>query len=102
MTKTDSGFYITKGKGFHIKFDNGWTISVQFGPGNYCDNYNMGFSDNSYIEAGLKGSRTAECEAWGPDGEMVNLPLDYEYDTTVSNRSDVNEVLRLINWVASK
>lgn len=25
-------------KGFRIVFDNGWTISVQWGPGNYCKN----------------------------------------------------------------
>ena len=26
------------GKGFHMTFANGKTISVQFGRGNYCDN----------------------------------------------------------------
>lgn len=25
-------------KGFHITFDNGWTVSVQWGRSNYCDN----------------------------------------------------------------
>ena len=29
---------ITEGHGFHMKFANGWTISVQWGPWNYCDN----------------------------------------------------------------
>ena len=33
-------FRITSGKGFHITFPNGITISTQFGGGNYCDNYN--------------------------------------------------------------
>ncbi len=32
------GFYITGGKGFHISFPNGYTMSVQFGPGDYCEN----------------------------------------------------------------
>lgn len=31
-------FRITAAKGFQITFDNGWTVSVQFGYGNYCDN----------------------------------------------------------------
>ena len=33
-----TGYKITNGKGFHISFTNGLTISVQFGPGNYCSN----------------------------------------------------------------
>ena len=32
-------FKITRGTGFQMTFENGWTISVQFGYGNYCDNY---------------------------------------------------------------
>ena len=32
-------FKITEGKGFHITFANGYTVSVQFGPDNYCDHY---------------------------------------------------------------
>ena len=34
-------FEVTTGKGFHVTFENGWTVSVQFGPGNFCDNYHM-------------------------------------------------------------
>lgn len=30
-------FKITDGRGFHMTFANGCTISVQFGPGNYTD-----------------------------------------------------------------
>ena len=29
--------------GFHICFENGYTISVQFGPGNYCEQYDASF-----------------------------------------------------------
>ncbi len=32
-------FRITGGRGFHITFENGVSVSVQFGGGNYCDNY---------------------------------------------------------------
>ncbi len=31
-------FRITDKKGFHMTFDNGITVSVQFGEGNYCSN----------------------------------------------------------------
>ena len=33
-------FKITTAKGFHVELPNGYTISVQFGPSNYCDNKN--------------------------------------------------------------
>ena len=26
-------------KGFHLTFKNGWTVSIQLGCCNYCDNY---------------------------------------------------------------
>jgi len=34
-------FGITMAKGFHLTFPNGYTISTQFGGGNYCENRNM-------------------------------------------------------------
>jgi|TARA_Y100000310_G_scaffold333385_1_gene410832 hypothetical protein len=70
------------GKGFFMTFDNGWSISVQWGTMNYCDNRDLrGFESSNYIEldpnakhscgevkkwdtqeiiAGDKGSTTAE------------------------------------------
>lgn len=30
---------ITDKKGFQLSFENNLVISIQFGPGNYCDNY---------------------------------------------------------------
>lgn len=29
---------LTGSQGFHLRFDNGWTVSVQLGPYNYCSN----------------------------------------------------------------
>lgn len=37
MNKTTPGFSAS-GRGFHIHFPNGLTISTQFGGGNYCAN----------------------------------------------------------------
>ena len=95
--KEEIMFRITNQKGFHITFENGWTVSVQFGPGNYADNYNMRIRDDNE-EAGKKGSRTAECAVWGPKGDMEAHPL-FE-GNTVSNRSTPSDVLELLNWAA--
>lgn len=59
-------FRITSGKGFQMTFANGWTISVQFGGGNYCDNYNK--LTTSDRETGERGSSDAEIAAFDKDG----------------------------------
>jgi hypothetical protein len=88
---------ITDGKGFHITFANGYTVSVQFGPGNYCDNYDYHILTDS-VRSGKRGSTTAECAVWGPDKHMIQ-----RWDSnTVSNRSSMAEVLELMNWAAAQ
>lgn len=52
--------------GFQITFENGNTISVQFGYGNYCDN-----RDESKSE-----STTAEIAIWNKDGEWYDFGSD--------------------------
>lgn len=95
------GFKVTDGKGFHICFANGYTVSVQFGYGNYCDNYDLD-QDLPWAERHKRenpGSTNAECAVWGPDGKMI----DYgDWNNTVSNRSKPAEVLELLNWAASQ
>ena len=36
MKQSNPGFAVYGGRGFHITFDNGCTVSVMFGPCNYC------------------------------------------------------------------
>ena len=98
MSNKGPGFYITGKKGFHFVCENNWTISVQFGPGNYCANYarSIGKDDEA---CGKDGSPTAECAVWGPDGEMV----EYKgWGDSISNRSTPKQVLELLNWAASQ
>jgi hypothetical protein len=90
-------FRITGKKGFHITFGNGYTVSVQFGPTNYCDNYDMRIGDNE--EAGKRGSTTAECAVWGPNEEMIDYLGSGD---TVSPYLSPEEVLKLMNWAAKQ
>jgi hypothetical protein len=88
-------FRIIKGKGFHITFENGYTVSVQFGPGNYADNYDMRIKDED-AKAGHIGSHTAECAVWSKNGSLI---AHKSFDgNTVSNRSTPKDVLKLLNW----
>lgn len=92
-------FKITGKKGFHITFENGYTVSVQFGPGNYCDNYNGDFREKGIEECGSRGSSTAECAVWARDGTMIKYD---NWENTVSNRSTPAKVLALMNWAAAQ
>jgi len=89
-------FKITNKHGFHITFENGYAVSVQFGPGNYCDNYDMeiGLDD----EKAGRGSSNAECAVWAKDGTRCLI----DGTVTVSNRSTPAEVLALLNWAANQ
>jgi hypothetical protein len=91
------GFKITGGRGFHITFANGWTVSVQFGPGIYCENYDMPISVEGNRKAGEKGSGTAEVACWGPDGKMISFG-----DDTVKGYQNPAEVLQLLNQAEEK
>jgi hypothetical protein len=105
-----SHFGITQGKGFHMQFANGWSISVQFGWGNYCQNKYRGDVDESSSERdrklGSNGCRDAECAVFDSKGEMVKLPdfmfEDPEYADIVSGWNSTNKVLELMNWTASR
>ena len=68
-------------KGFKITFNNGNTVSVQFGSGTYSDD----------------GQTTAEVGAWGPDGEWIKLG---KYDD-VKGHCTPEEVLEIMNQIAN-
>ena len=69
--------YITQGKGFQMKFNNGWTVSVQFGPGNYCENRKyVGWSAEADRKAGEQGSPDAEIAAWDVRNAFYNFGSD--------------------------
>ena len=68
--------------GFHMTFENGYTISVQFSKTNYSDG----------------GETTAEVAAWDSDRKWVKLN---EHDD-VQGWCTPNEVLEIMNQIANK
>jgi len=91
-------FRITKNSGFQITFENGYTVSVQFGPGNYCLNYDCEIGKDE-IACGRKGSKNAECAVFDSNGIFIKNPISGE--DNVSSCSTPKEVLSLMNWVSS-
>lgn len=65
-------FSITQHKGFQVTV-NGYILSVQFGPGNYCGNRHMSYSE-------LKSGNACKCETaeialWANDEKQAFVPL---------------------------
>lgn len=57
-------FSITYGKGFQIKFSNGYTVSSQFGATNYCEHYSRHLDDDYRFgeEQKIKIYSSRDCE----------------------------------------
>lgn len=94
-----TGFKITKGKGFHIIFANGWGVSVQFGPGNYCENYD-GDIGKDETASGEGGSWHAECAILDPKGGLFRHP-SFDGDT-VGGWKSPEDVLKLLQWASEQ
>ena len=90
-----SQFNSNNNKGFSMVFENGWTISVQFGYGNYCQNNHhpngFYFSKNQDVTT----SEDAEIAIWDNEGNWYNFGLD-----TVKGYCSTNEVAEWIDKVS--
>lgn len=78
-----------------MTFENGWTISVQFGYGNYCVNgHHPGGWDFSKTQDTVVSS-DAEIAIWDVDGEWYNFGSD-----TVKGYCSADEVATWIKFTA--
>jgi hypothetical protein len=98
MSDETKGFCITSGRGFHITFPNGMTVSVQFGPYNYCPNREESFASDE--EAGANGCDEAEVAVIRRDGTMLRLS---EHDTVRGwvNPTGVLEIMKIAEKLPS-
>ena len=78
--------------GFHVKFKNGWGLSVAFGVGTYSDHYSAEWN------AKPDASNTAEIAAFTPEGEMMKWPDG----DTVQGYQTPAQVLEAMNMIAAK
>jgi len=91
-------FRIVDKIGFHITFDNGWTVSVQFGPGNCCDNRDMKIGKEEE-KAGKEGSHTVECMVCDETGKMIQYG---DWNDIVGKYMTSAQVLELLNWASKQ
>ena len=84
--------------GFAMTFENGWTLSVQWGPGNYCQARSEYSPDKNPFD-GLFHSYTspnAEIAAWDKDGNWTKLSSHDDGKGWVAGR-DVCEYIAMIS-----
>ena len=90
-----SKFRITQHKGFHMAFENGFRISVQFGPGNYCEKRDADF------DAPKRETRWESCSAeiavFGKDGMLKGIGGDDD----VAGWLSTDQVAKVIAIVSS-
>jgi hypothetical protein len=87
----------TQNKGFNLTFDNGLTISVQFGTGDYCE---RGSPYAPYKSEMLNGqditeSQNAEIAVWDENNNWFDFGTD-----TVKGWCSANEVAKWIEKVS--
>ena len=85
MFSTDKTDYMN---GFHMTFANGWTVSVQFGKGNYI-------SDRDHHGQSVD----AEIAAWDKDGKWYYFS---DQNDNVKGWIKADEVARFMTWIAAK
>ncbi len=99
-------FMNTQGKGFHMKFDNGWAVSVQWGPGTYSDNHDMDFDEHYKKKMGesMLQSEDAEVAVFKPNGdwgtqEVWSLMFGKELCDDVVGWMRAEEVAEVLHFV---
>ena len=93
-----SRFSNSEGRGFHLTFDNDWTISVQFSGGHYCDNKNESYdwARNRVMDSIPVHSSNAEIAVWRRNDGLIYLEND-----NVRGWTSADEVARVIHKVST-
>jgi hypothetical protein len=94
MTK----FAANQNKGFHMRFTNGWTISVQFGWANYCENRFHPDGYNFSTQQFFTESSDAEIAIWDNNEQDYIFDFGDGFNDTVKGHCSPDEVAKWINF----
>ena len=102
-------FSITQAKGFKLTFANGYTVSVQFGPMNYCSRDNEPYNAPAAAIRSGWDSEDAEVAIWDNNRDwqtkrfaavILDDPNGVLHDD-VAGRVNADRVARIIDAVQS-
>jgi hypothetical protein len=89
-------------RGFTLTFENGWTLSIQWGWANYCRDYGQFPGDWGKKEP-VEESPDAEIAAWDMDGKWYDFGLGTTTDgTDVLGYQTVTDVYRWIEFFSQQ
>ena len=91
-------FEINDRKGFQITFDNEWTVSIQFGIGNYCQHYHKMLTTKAEYWDSTGSSSNAEIAAWDKHDKWYT----FDHGDTVDGYKSADEVLDFIYMIKNK
>ena len=91
-----SKFTATNNKGFQMTFENGFRISVQWGPGNYCQANGADFG--AAMKTDFWESTSAEIAVFGKDGEFIDIS-GYELEEIDGTFLKFNDVVS--GWLST-
>ena len=96
-----SRFSNSRGSGFHLTFDNDWTVSVQFSGGHYCDNRNerWDFAREQAAKGASIRSSNAEIAVWS--NRISDSGLIWLENDTVRGYTTADEVAQVIHKVST-
>ena len=100
----EDGFGVGQNKGFRLTY-NGITISVQFGPGNYCSKQDLTtYSFDAPMKQTEWESPNAEIAIWDVDGnwitkKVVKRVLKEDINDSVMGYVTPAQVTKLISWM---
>ena len=93
MTK----FVATQNKGFGMTFQNGFTVSVQWGTFNHCEKKNLGADIDEEMKSRRWESSNAEIAVIDKGGEMLDIT---EHDQVIGWLSP-DKVAKVVGIVSS-
>ena len=93
-------FAITQGSGFQLTLENGWTVSVQFGAGNYASNRDADFF--AAKKENFWESTTAEIAAWYGEREGIGTENWYDFgnESRIKGWCSADEVVEFLGMVS--
>ena len=89
-------FIATENKGFRMNFENGLTISVQWGTMNYCEKKNLGAKYKDEMKEPIWESKTAEIAVFNDEGIIPVGDSD-----EIIGWCSADEVAKIIEGVSS-
>ena len=88
---------MSESRGFQIKCENGYTLSIGLGIGHYCENH-VANKEGGGIDSAYMPTETMEVAIMNSQGSFVVLPYDVEGYVPCGNLGSLIEAVEGKDW----